>query len=54
MLKSLEIVGSCLAGVSAALPQFDGKLIPLTDSPVKVFPFHFVAAPRYAKGICIS
>ncbi|MCP9257044.1 Stardust, isoform G [Dirofilaria immitis] len=51
MLKSLEIVGSCLAGASAALPPFDGKLIPLTDSPVKVHPFQFVAAPKHVKEI---
>lgn len=52
MLKSLEMVGSCLAGASAALPPLGGKLIPLTDSPVRVYPFHFVAAPSYVKGIC--
>lgn len=53
MLKSLEIVGSCLAGASAAIPPLGGKLIPLTDSPVKVYPFQFVAAPSYIKGIYI-
>ncbi|VDK54687.1 unnamed protein product [Gongylonema pulchrum] len=51
MLKSLEIVSSCLAGVSAALPALSGKLIPLTDSPAKVYPFHFVAAPARVKAI---
>uniref|UniRef100_A0AAF5Q504 Proteasome activator Blm10 mid region domain-containing protein n=6 Tax=Wuchereria bancrofti TaxID=6293 RepID=A0AAF5Q504_WUCBA len=49
MLKSLEIICSCLAGVSAALPPLDGKLIPLIESPVKVYPFQFVAAPSYVK-----
>ncbi|VDO11224.1 unnamed protein product [Brugia timori] len=49
MLKSLEIICSCLAGVSAALPPLGGKLITLIESPVKVYPFQFVAAPSYVK-----
>ncbi|VDM97531.1 unnamed protein product [Thelazia callipaeda] len=49
MLKSLEIVSSCLSSISGALPPLGGKLIQLTDSPIEIYPLQYIIAPSYVK-----
>lgn len=50
MLQSLAVVSSCLSGISASLPALSGPLVKLVKSPVKVYPFQFIAAPPSLKG----
>ncbi|VDM39814.1 unnamed protein product [Toxocara canis] len=45
VLQSLAIVSSCLSGISASLPPLTGPLVKLVNSPVKMYPFQFIAAP---------
>uniref|UniRef100_A0A914ZKA9 Proteasome activator complex subunit 4 n=6 Tax=Parascaris univalens TaxID=6257 RepID=A0A914ZKA9_PARUN len=50
MLQCLAIVSSCLSGISASLPALSGPLVKLVKSPVKVYPFQFIAAPPSLKA----
>ncbi|VDK37268.1 unnamed protein product, partial [Anisakis simplex] len=49
MLQSLAVVSSCLSGISASLPALSGPLLKFIDTPVKFYPFEFLAAPSSLK-----